>query len=302
MKIVLAGGTGGLGRRIGADLAARGHGVAVLTRSPRPGSPYRQLTWDGCSVGPWAVELAGAAVVNLAGELVDRPPTPRNIELLTRSRVEPTLALVDAAATVDQPPPAWIQMSTLAIYGDSGDAILDERAPPADAPPQMTRVARAWEDAAAGAPAGRQVVLRTGIVLDPQAPAMRRLRGLVRYGLGGRIGAGRQWISWLHLDDYLGIVRACLDDQSLSGVVHATSPLPVTNAELMAALRRVLHRPPAPPTPPWLLRLGATLLRSDPALALTGRRCVPGRLLEAGFTFGHPELEPALRHLLSHRS
>jgi len=304
VKVVVAGGSGALGRRVTADLAARGHDIAVLTRTPRPGSPHRQVAWDGRSAGPWAGELAGAAVVNLAGELVDRPATPRNIELLTHSRVEPTLALARAAATLDQPPPVWIQMSTLAIYGDAGDAVLDERAQPAQGPPQMPGVARAWEAAAAGAagaPAGRQVILRTGIVLDPQSQAMRRLQGLVGCGLGGRIGSGRQWVSWLHIDDYLSIVRACLQDPELSGVVHATSPNPVTNAELMAALRGALRRPPAPPTPTLLLRLGAIVLRSDPALALTGRRCVPRRLLEAGFAFDHPDLEAALAHLLAHR-
>lgn len=304
----MAGGSGALGRRVTADLTSRGHDVVILTRSPGPHSPgssrssgpggtCRRVTWDGRSAGPWAAELAGATVINLCGLLVDRPPTPRNIDLLTRSRVEPTLALASAAAALDQPPPAWIQMSTLAIYGDAGDAVLDERAPPADGPPQMTSVARAWEAAAAGATAGRQVILRTGIVLDPLTTAMRRLRDLARLGLGGRIGTGRQWVSWLHVGDYLGIIRACLADPGLSGVVHATSPHPVTNAELMAALRQVLHRPPAPPTPAPLLRLGAILLRSDPALALTGRRCVPARLLESGFVFEHPDLPAALEDL-----
>ncbi len=307
MKVVVAGGSGALGRRVTADLASRGHDVVILTRSPgphSPGSPHssgpggtgRRVRWDGRSPGPWAAELPGAAVINLCGLLVDRPPTPRNVELLTSSRVEPTLALVSAAATLDPPPPVWIQMSTLAIYGDAGDAILDERAQPADGPPQMAGVALAWE-AAAGTPASRQVILRTGIVLDPLTTAMRRLRGLARFGLGGRIGTGRQWVSWLHIGDYLGIIRACLAHPALSGVVHATSPNPVTNTELMAILRQVLHRPPAPPTPAPLLRLGAILLRSDPALALTGRRCVPARLLESGFAFEHPDLPAALRHL-----
>ena len=302
MKVVVAGGSGALGRRICPDLIARGHDVTILTRSPVPDGVPGQLAWDGANIGPWASQLAGAAVINLSGALVDRRPTRENIELLTRSRVGPTHALVNAAAQLDQPPRIWIQMSTLAIYGDAGDAVLDETARPAEEPPQMAGVARAWESAAAGAPAGRQVTLRTGIVLDPAAPAMHRLAHLVRSGLGGRIGDGGQWISWLHVDDFLGIVRAALEDPELSGVVHATSPNPVTNAELMAALRQVLHRPLAPPTPAWLLRLGTLLLRSDPALALTGRRCVPRRLLEAGFVFEHPDLAAALEDLLGRQS
>lgn len=299
MKIIVAGGSGALGRRVCADLAGRGHEIVVLTRTALQGSTYREVEWDGRTVGSWAAELSGAAVVNLCGALVDRPPTAANIDLLTRSRVEPTTALVRAAQDVKTPPVAWIQMSTLAIYGDAGDRVLDESARPADGPPQMPGVARPWEQAAAGARAARQVTLRTGVVLDPLTPAMRRLTGLVRYGLGGRIGTGRQWVSWLHFADFQAIVRACLEDQALAGIVHATSPNPVTNAEMMSALRRVLRRPAAPPTPPWLLRLGAAVLGSDPALALTGRRCVPGALSLAGFEFAFPDLDQALRDLLA---
>ena len=302
MKIVLAGGSGSLGRRIAADLSPRGHEVVILSRSPQSAAPYRQVAWDGATVGPWAPELEGAAIINLAGALVDRRPTPANIELLKRSRVEPIRALASAAGTLTTPPAVWIQASTLAIYGDGGESILDESSPPADGPPQMAGVARAWEAAAGEVSTGRQVVMRTGIVLDRDSPAMNRLTGLVRWGLGGRIADGRQWVSWIHITDFLAVVRRALEDDSFSGVVHVTSPNPVRNAELMATLRKVLHRPAAQPTPAALVRLGAVVLRSDPALALTGRRCVPTRLLDAGFTFAYPTLDEALAELLSDRS
>lgn len=298
MRVVLAGGSGGLGRRIARDLASRDHEVIILTRTLVQDLPGRCVVWDGAAVGAWAQELEGAALVNLCGAIVDRRPTPANIDLLTRSRVEPTRALAAAAAALDNPLIVWVQMSTLAIYGDAGDAVLDENAEPADGPPQMAGVARAWEAAADDASTGRQVILRTGIVLDRNTPAFDRLTGLVRWGLGGRIASGGQWISWLHIDDYLAIVRRAIEDHSLSGVVHATSPAPVTNAELMATLRRVLRRPPAPPTPAWAVRAGATLLRTDAALALTGRRCVPRRLLDSGFGFSFPELGPAIENLV----
>ena len=299
---MLAGGSGSLGRRIAADATARGDEVVILTRSPRPGMRHRQVEWDGATVGSWAAELEDAAVVNLAGALVDRRPTPANVELLMRSRVDPTRALASAAATLAVPPPVWIQASTLAIYGDGGEAVLDESAAPAEGPPQMAGVARAWEEAAAGVRAGRQVVLRTGIVLDRGTPAMERLAGLVRWGLGGRIATGRQWVSWIHITDFLAVVRRALEDDSLQGVLHATSPKPVRNAEMMATLRKLLHRPAALPTPAALVRVGALVLRTDPALALTGRRCVPKRLVDAGFAFAYPELEGALQHLLAARS
>ncbi len=297
MKVVLAGGNGALGRRIAADLTARGDDVVVLSRSPADGGPERQILWDGVRTGPWAAELAGAALINLAGELVDRRPTPAAVEKLTSSRVEPTRALRQAAAGLATPPAVWIQMSTLAIYGDAGDRVLDETAAPADGPAQMAGVARAWETAAKGATADRQVVLRTAVVLDRGTPAYSRLNGLTRWGLGGRTGTGNQWISWLHIEDFLAIVRVCLDDPELAGVVHATSPEPVRNADFMAAFRRAAGRPVAPPAPAWLVRAGAVLLRTDPALALTGRRCVPARLAGLGFGFRLPQIDAALADL-----
>jgi uncharacterized protein len=303
VKVVIAGGSGALGRRLCGDLVAGGHEVVVLTRRVRPG-PFRQVEWDGRTVGAWAAELDGSAVVNLAGELVDRRPTPENLELLTRSRVEPTRALVEASAGLAHPVPVWVQGSTLAIYGDTGDVVLDESSPPGDGPPQMVGVATAWEAAVIGANAERLITLRTGIVLDNDTPALDRLRSLARWGLGGRVGPGTQWVSWIHIDDWLAIVRLCLGRRgaSLTGVVHATTPHPARNADLMAALRTRAGRPTAPPTPAFLVRMGAVLLRTDPALALTGRRAVPARLLSAGFDFGHPELDEALADLAAQRS
>ena len=302
MKVVVAGGSGALGRRLCADLARAGYEVVVLTRRRRHG-PHRQVEWDGRTVGPWREELEGSAVVNLAGELVDRRPTAANVSLLTTSRVDPTRALVEASRSLDIPVPVWVQASTLAIYGDAGDSVLDESAKAADGPPQMAGVARAWEAAVDGANTDRLVVMRTGIVLDNDAPALDRLRWLARWGLGGRVGPGTQWISWVHIDDWLAIVRTALARGSgLEGVLHATGPEPTRNADLMAALRRSVGRAVAPPTPALLVRLGAVLLRTDPALALTGRRAVPARLLAGGFQFSHPDLDEALADLETRRS
>ena len=296
MRVVLAGGSGALGRRLAAEFAGRGDEVVILTRRQRDTLLYRQVIWDGSTVSDWQRELDGSVLINLAGELVDRRPTRRNIELLTESRVAPTRALAQAARGA--PPAVWLQLSTLAIYGDAGDVVLDESAAPAEGPPQMAGVAKAWEAAAAGASAERQVVLRTGIVLDRDTPAFDRLVGLVRWGLGGRVGSGTQWVSWLHIDDFLRIVVRAATDSTISGVVHVTSPNPVQNRHMMAAFRHALHRPPSPPTPTPLVRLGAVALRTDPALALTGRRCIPAHLVAKGHDFSHPDIEEAIRHLL----
>lgn len=298
MRVVIAGGAGSLGRRLADNCAHRGDDVTILTRCPRSDIDHRQVPWDGRTVGPWSDELTDAVVINLAGEIVDKRPTERNVELLRRSRVQPTRALVEAASALTRPPRLWLQMSTLAIYGDAGQDIVDEEHPVADGPPQMAGVARPWEEALQGAVTDRLVVMRTGIVLDQGTPAFDRLTRLTKLGLGGRISTGQQWISWIHGDDFLRAVRFIRDHDEISGVVHVTAPNPIRNRDMMAALRGALHRPLSPPTPKPLVHLGALLMRSDPALALTGRRCVPRRLLAAGFEFDHPTFESAIADLL----
>jgi len=302
VKVVIAGGTGSLGCRLAGDFGGRGYDIVILTRSPRPEIEHRQVEWDGRTVGLWAAELEGATVMNLAGAVVDRRATPKNIQLLKESRVEPTRALVEAASGLESPPALWLQMSTLAIYGDARRDVVDEQYPPADGPPQMAGVARPWEQAAQGAAADRLLVLRTGIVLDHGTPAFDRLTRLTRLGLGGRISAGDQWISWVHVDDFLRAVRFVCEHEALDSVVHVTAPNPIQNRDMMAALRTALHRPWSPPTPKPLVHLGARLMGTDPALALTGRRCVPARLLDAGFEFEHPTFDSAVTDLLGAKS
>ena len=305
MKIVIAGGSGSLGRRLTADLAGRGHDVVVLTRGAAAGGrSVRHVHWDGRTVGPWAEELAGpdVSVINLAGRLVDCRPTASNIAELRRSRVEPTRALVEASRALTNPLRHWIQASTTAIWSDAGETRCTEDTPIPVGLPQMTGVATPWEEAFAGANALHSVILRTSIVLDAESPALRRLVALTKFGLGGRVGHGRQWVSWIHVDDWLRVVRACLDlEDGLSipqGVVVAATDQPVRNRELMATLRRHLHRPAAPPTPAPVLRLGAVALRTDPALGLTGRHATSTVLAQQHFTFRFPRLDDALADLI----
>ncbi|MHA7294754.1 TIGR01777 family oxidoreductase [Arthrobacter sp. HLT1-21] len=300
MKVVIAGGSGALGRRLCAFLHDRGHDIVVLTRNSRKrAGPHRLVHWDGRTIGDWAAELEGAAVINLAGELVDRRPSTANTGLLTESRVEPTKALARAAAELCSPVPVWVQASTLAIYGDAGERLLTEASTFADGPPQMAGVARAWEEAANGVNASRKTVLRTSIVLDRDTPALDRLLLLTRLGLGRRVASGKQWFSWIHIMDWLAIVDQVLCDPALEGTVLATAPTPVRNAELMTSLRSVLGRPAALPTPEVLVRLCAWVLRTDPALALSGRQAIPARLSQLNFNFVHSDLRESLEDLLS---
>ncbi|HTQ16097.1 epimerase [Mycobacterium sp.] len=305
LKVVLAGGSGSLGRRIAADLGGRGHDVVVLTRHVDPALGVRQVLWDGRTVGDWAAELDGpnTAIVNLAGKLVDCRPTQRNVAELRESRVLPTRALVEASRQLKTPLAQWIQSSTTAIWSDAGETRCDESTPLPTGLPQMTGVAEPWEQAFEGANTRHGVILRTAVVLDPDSPALTRLVGLTKFGLGGRVATGRQWFSWIHLSDWLAIVRACLGLTPgvtiPDGLLVAAADHPVRNRDLMAALRRQLRRPAAPPTPAVLVKVGGVVLRTDPALGLTGRYATSKVLKDSGFEFEFPTLEAALADLLS---
>lgn len=310
LKVVIAGGSGTLGRSLAADLTTRGHDVVLLTRSTDLDLPHRQLTWDGATVGGWADELAqdpgNTAVINLAGRLVDARPTEANITELRESRVRPTRALVRASQALETPLARWVQGSTTAIYSDAGESEVTESSPLPTGPaalPQMTGVAGPWEAAVEGANTEHLTILRTSIVLESGSPAFGRLASVTRAGLGGRVGSGRQWFSWIHIDDWLSLVRATLGLEAgvdlPDGILIAAAPHPVRNAELMALLRQHLHRPPAPPTPTALVRVGSVALRTDPALGLTGRHATSELTTEADFEFTHPTLDGALRDLTS---
>jgi uncharacterized protein (TIGR01777 family) len=288
-----------LGLAIAGHLASAGHDVTLLTRSIKPAIHFKQVVWDGKSVArSWGSLLSKSILINLAGELVDRVPTKSNIALLKSSRTEPTRALVEAAQMFGKPA-LWLQSSTLAIYGDAGDEVLDETAGPADGPEQMAGVAKAWEACVDESCSDRLVVMRTAVVLQPNTPALNRLTSMTNLFMGGTVASGNQWVSWVHFEDFLRAVTFLIEHEEMSGIVHITSPKPVTNRILMARLRRVLNRPWTPPTPALLVKLGAwAIFRTDPALALTGRRAIPKLLQAGGFSFNFPEIETALEDLL----
>lgn len=304
-RVVIPGGSGFLGRALARRLVARGDQVAVLTR----GQPGRRegidfLHWDAASTGAWVEALDGAgAIVHLTGQRVDCRPTRTNIAELIRSRVQPVRLVGEAVRRSDVPPPVWVQAATLAIYGDTGDAVVTETTPVSGVgPPQMVQVALAWERAFRDATDGvdRTVLVRIGVAIGGDAdPASRRLATLARLGLGGAVAGGRQWMSWIALDDLLaGLVRA-IDDPAMQGLYHLTSPAPARNRDVMAAFRTVLGRRVGLPAPAWITRLGAPLLGTDADLALTGRRAYPRRLLDEGFPFLHTDLEAVVRGVLA---
>ena len=192
----------------------------------------------------------------------------------------------------------WVQSATLAIHGEGGDRIIVDDTPISGiGPPQMVQVAMAWEHAVEQATVNvdRTVVLRIGVTVGGRDdPATQRLAMLVKMGLGGPVGSGRQWFSWIALDDVIDGFLLAIDDPTMDGIYNLTSPNPVRNAELMAIHRRVQQRSLGLPAPAWVTRIGATMLGSDPDLALTGRRAIPQRLLEHGFTLKVSDLEEAV--------
>lgn len=304
-RVVIAGGTGFLGMNLAAHLTARGCEVVLISRHPPPGSGrWSHAVWDGRSLGRWAGHLDGAsALVNLAGRAVDCVKTPDNCDEILRSRVEATRVLGEALETLVQPVPVWVQMSTAHIYGDPPERVCDESS--ALGYGLAPFVGRAWEQAYSESvpSATRKVILRTSFVLGRSGGALPRLARLVRCGLGGKVGAGGQGISWIHERDMNRLFVRAIADDDMNGAYLATSPNPVSNAEFMRELRRALGAPFGLPAARWQVRLAApVLLRTDPELALYGRYCVSRRLSEEGFAFELPELPGALRDLFSPRS
>jgi uncharacterized protein (TIGR01777 family) len=300
-RVVIAGGSGFLGRSLARFLHGAGHEVVVLSRhEPREAGPWRFVGWDARRVGDWAAELDGAAaLVNLVGRTVDCVKTPDHCDEFLRSRVEATRALGEGCARVGRRPRVWVQMSTAHIYGDPPVAVCDESS--ATGYGLAPDVGRAWEAAfAAGRPGGvRGVVLRTSFVIGRGGGALATLARLTRLGLGGTVGHGRQGMSWIHSVDMNRIFGRAIGDEGMEGVYIATAPEPVSHREFMRALRRAMGVPIGLPAAGWMVRLGAPLLlRTDPELALYGRYCVPARLMREGFAFEFPSLEGALRDLL----
>jgi uncharacterized protein len=260
------------------------------------------VVWDGRTSGAWAAELEGAtAIINFTGRSVACIHTERNRREIMDSRVDSVRAIDAALTACAQPPPVWVQATSLAIYGNPGDRVCDEAAPEAGG--FSAAVCRTWERNLLSGKGGfektRRVALRIGIVLGPNGGGLAPLARLARWYLGGSAGNGRQYISWVHQDDFCAICRWMIERKEAAGIYNATGPNPATNAEFMRGVRRALGQPWSPPAPAWVVRLGARyLLHVEADLALTGRRCVPGRLAAEGFEFKHPDLAPALRDIL----
>ncbi len=296
MQIVVAGGTGFVGRPL-VDLFARnGDRVTVLTRTARAPN---HVAWapDG-STGAWARALDAAdVVVNLAGEpIAARRWTPAQRERLVTSRLLATRSLVAAMRARPRPPALFLSSSATGYYGPHGDEAVTEATPAGT--DFLGQLCARWEAAAhaAESPATRVALLRTGIVLERDGGALAKMLPPFRLGVGGPMGSGRQFMPWIHRADWLALVRWIVDTPGAAGPFNATAPNPVTNRDFAATLGRVLHRPALVPAPGFALRLALGEMAGP--LLLEGQRVLPARATGMGFRFRYPQLEEALGVIL----
>jgi uncharacterized protein (TIGR01777 family) len=294
-RVAVTGASGLVGSALCAALATSGYTVLRLVR--RPARTPDEVAWDPVGGVQDASRLDGLdAVVHLAGESIAGRWTEARKAEIRRSRVEGTRQLCAALAGLARRPSVLVSASAIGIYGDRGSEVLRENSPPGTG--FLAEVCQAWE--AATEPASRTgirvVMPRLGMILSPAGGGLKTMLTPFRLGLGGRFGSGRQFVSWIAVDDVVGVIRHALRAERLSGPVNAVSPAPVTNAEFTRTLARVLSRPALLPLPAFAARLAMGEMADE--MLLASQRVLPTRLEESRYRIMYPRLEDALRHLL----
>jgi uncharacterized protein (TIGR01777 family) len=314
LRIVLPGGSGQVGRMLARFFQERGHHITVLTRSPYT-APWQTVHWDGQSLGPWVKTLEGADVcIHLSGRSVNCRATARNRRELYDSRIGPTRLLHQAFACLVNPPRLWMNASTATIYRHSLDKAMDEASgeiggneligPRRRAPEKWNwtvQLVKDWESTflSTATPRTRKIALRTSLVFSPAPGSVfATLSNLVRAGLGGTQGNGRQLVSWMHEADYARALEFLIAHEEIEGPVNLSAPHPLPNREFMAALREAWDVPNGLRAPAPLLAIGMFFLRTEPELVLKSRYVVPGHLLDAGFQFEFPTWPEAAADLV----
>ena len=300
MRIVIPGGSGQVGTILARHLHAAGHDVTVLSRTPQPAA-WKTLAWDGATLSPsWTETFEGAdAVIHMSGRSVNCRYYPANRREIVASRVGPTLTVGRASEQAKRPPKVWMNASTSTFYRDAYDRAQDEftgelgGSEPGvpDTWNFSIDVARRWEEAfyASTTPATRKIALRSSMTMSPDAGGVFSvLLRLVRMGLGGAEGSGKQYVSWIHDRDYCRAIDFLMAHEEISGAVNLTAPNPLPNAEFLRILRKSWGMPVGLPATKWMLEIGAFFLRTETELILKSRRTVPTLLLRSGFGFEFP--------------
>jgi len=328
-RIILAGGSGFLGNALAKNFLSQQWEVIVLTRSPRErGDGAKEIAWDAKSLGDWAKLVEGAdVVVNLTGRSVDCRYTEKNRREIIASRVDSTRVIGEAIARCAKPLRVWLNASSATIYRHTFDRAMDENGETGatlEAKDEFSiEVIRQWERAlSADYTAGvgqasrlspsenthevrdrrdacptRKVALRITLVLGADGGVFPVFRRLARFGLGGRMGSGKQFVSWIHVEDFCRAVQWIIAHENLSGPINLAAPNPVPNAEMMNTLCKVCSAPFGLPATEWMLEIGAFFLRTETELILKSRRVAPGKLIQSGFEFRFPLLRDALEDL-----
>ena len=307
LKIVIPGGSGQVGSILARAFRADGHDVIVISRNPNASGGT--VVWDGKTLGPWCDDINGAdVVINLAGHTVNCRYHKTNRQRIMKSRVDSTRIVGEAIRQAARPPRVWLQASTATIYAHRFDAPNDEESGliggcETTAPSGWKfsiDVATAWEHTldVADVPNTRKVKLRSAMIMSPdQGGIFDALLGLVRYGLGGRFGDGRQYVSWVHHDDFIRAAYWLIDHETVEGVVNIASPNPLPNVDFMRAIRDAWGIRFGLPASAWMLEIGSLFLRTETELLLKSRRVVPGLLVDHGFAFRHSTWPAAARDL-----
>ncbi|MDH5505878.1 MAG: TIGR01777 family oxidoreductase [Anaerolineae bacterium] len=307
MQVIIAGGSGLIGRALTAELTNNGHTVTLLSRRPESlsGLPagVRAVGWDGKSAAGWGPLADGAgAIVNLAGENIAGDHffpsrwTANRRQRIRQSRVNAGQAIVAAITAAKQKPAVLVQSSAVGYYGPRGDEPVDENSPAGD--DFLAEVCGDWEGSthAVESLGVRRVVARTGVVFSTHGGAFTRLALPFKLFAGGPLGHGRQYYSWIHINDQAAALRFLIENSTAQGIYNLTAPQPVTSKHLAQTLGRVMKRPAFVPVPGFAFRLAFGAVA---ATVLEGQRALPSRLQQAGFEFQFPEIEGAVRHLLA---
>ena len=308
-RIVIPGGSGRVGRVLARYFHASGDAVTVLSRKPRA-EAWPVIEWNGRDLGPWTEALDGAdVVINLTGRDVDCRYTEANRREIMDSRVYATQVIGRAIAQAAHPPPLWMNASTATIYRHALDRDMDDvtgelGGSEKDAPSTWRfsiEVAKAWERAffEASTPGTRKIALRSAITMSPdRGGVLDILLRLVRCGFGGATGSGKQYVSWVHEQDFIRALEFLMEHGELDGCINIAAPHPLPNREFMEELRRAAGVRSGLPASKWVLEIGAFFLRTETELILKSRRVVARRLMEAGFNFAFPEWQPAVQDLV----
>ncbi len=310
LHIVIAGGSGQVGQILSRHLHGQGHSVTVLARHVKA-APWQVLCWSGRDMGDWVKELDGAdVVINLTGRSVDCRYTQAHRREIIDSRIEPTRVIGRAIAEAVRPPKLWLNASTATIYRHALDRPMDEitgelGGAELGAPPEWAfsiDVAKRWEQAffEAPTPRTRKIALRSAMIMSPDHGGIfDTLLKLVRFGLGGTAGSGRQFVSWIHDADFVRVIDFLITEEHLEGPINISAPNPLPNRDFMSAIRRAYGVLFGLPATKWMLEVGAFFIRTETELLLKSRCVVPRRLLDSGFKFSFPDWPSACNDLVS---